>query len=125
MEHHFYNIVGAERRDGQNCTRVTCPRTGEALWEAPLASKEDLEDAVSSGRASARSWGNASLHIRQNLLRDFALELTAWAKSLSPILARETGKSVSQTKRLCHVGSQRCECSDHLECLDTAQRLRN
>lgn len=100
----FYNIVGKECRTGDTSDRVTCPRTGDALWEAPLASETDLEDAVKSARAASSSWAATSVGVRQNLLRKFAAEITAQAAALSGILAQETGKSVFHPLTLAVLG---------------------
>jgi acyl-CoA reductase-like NAD-dependent aldehyde dehydrogenase len=95
MQEQFFNIVGAERRSSEANEHTICPRTGKALWEAPLASSKDLEDAVSAAQTSSKSWAKTDFDLRQNLLRKFASEITAQTTFLSEILSRETGKTVS------------------------------
>lgn len=98
----FYNIINGERRTGPNVHRCTDPRTEEPLWDAPLASSEDLDEAVAAARAAQPSWGQTTLAHRQILLQRLGERLEEYRQELMDCLMKETGKSVSGALVLPH-----------------------
>lgn len=94
MQEVFHNVVGAAFRTSPQNDCVLCPRTRDSLWQAPLASKQDLNDAVSMARDALPRWAASSWETRQGLLRRFASLLSKHSEFLVSILAKETGKSV-------------------------------
>jgi acyl-CoA reductase-like NAD-dependent aldehyde dehydrogenase len=91
----FYNIINGERRTSPNVHQCTDPRTEEPLWDAPLASSEDLDEAVAAAKAAQPSWGQTTLAHRQGLLQKLGERLEEHRQELMDCLMRETGKSVS------------------------------
>ncbi|KAL2205132.1 aldehyde dehydrogenase [Sarocladium strictum] len=89
----FYNIINGERRTGPNVHQCTDPRTEEPLWDAPLASSEDLDEAVAAAKAAQPSWGQTTLAHRQGLLQKLGERLEEHRQELMDCLMRETGKS--------------------------------
>ncbi|CAK7219421.1 hypothetical protein SCUCBS95973_003816 [Sporothrix curviconia] len=104
-EYSFYNIVDGERRprataaagDGPLPSPETHhsvdPRNEEQLWPCPIATTQDLEDAITAANVAFPSWAQATLVERQKLLVRIAEQIKAHEEELTDILRRETGKS--------------------------------
>lgn len=95
----FYNIINGERRSSSNVHQCTDPRTEEPLWDAPLATQEDLDEAVAAARAAQPEWAKTTVAHRQSLLKKLGERLEEHRQELVDCLMRETGKSVRS--RLC------------------------
>ncbi|EAQ86824.1 aldehyde dehydrogenase [Chaetomium globosum CBS 148.51] len=93
MQPQFYNIVNDELRSSKETHRVTDPRTEEELWECPVATAEDFEDAVTAAQQAFTKWSQTTVPERQALLIQLADILRANASELASILMKETGKS--------------------------------
>jgi len=91
----FTNIIGGQPRLGNNKCRGVDPSTKKPLWDVPVASEQDLEDAVASARESFASWSRSSWeHRRQQLL--LAREtLLANKGQMAELITKEGGKPVS------------------------------
>ncbi|KAK8093627.1 aldehyde dehydrogenase FUS7 [Apiospora hydei] len=93
----FSNVIGggprgASKEEGQS-HQVEDPRTEAALWDAPVASAQDLDDAVEAGHAAFKTWGKSTLAERAGVLNAVAKVLYDNDELLTVILMRETGKS--------------------------------
>jgi len=93
MQLQFFNVIDDELRGSEKTHRVLDPRTEQELWECPIASAQDFEDAVTAARKAFTSWGQTSLAERQALLEKMAVNLEEHMEELADILAKETGKS--------------------------------
>lgn len=110
-EYSFFNIVDGARRpataategDAAEPTRQTHhsvdPRNEEELWPCPIATTQDIEDAITSANAAFPAWSQTTLAERQKLLVGIADQIKAHEEELTDILRRETGKSVSREER--------------------------
>lgn len=96
--HEFFNIINGQRRGAGagGVDRVIDPRTEEPLWEVPIGSSEDLEDAVTAARAALPGWAATTAEERQQLLAKMAEALGANMEFLAGVVMKETGKSVCQ-----------------------------
>ncbi|KIH90783.1 hypothetical protein SPBR_00475 [Sporothrix brasiliensis 5110] len=99
-EYSFFNIVDGARRpaaattDGAAQTHHSVdPRNEEELWPCPIATTQDLDDAIASANAAFSSWSQTTLAERQKLLVRIADQIKAHEDELTDILRRETGKS--------------------------------
>ena len=92
----FFNIVNGECRSGTSTDRGANPRTEQALWDAPLASTQDLDDAVAAAQAAFKSWSLTTIDERKAVVAKISETYTEHAEELQDILAQETGKSVSR-----------------------------
>jgi acyl-CoA reductase-like NAD-dependent aldehyde dehydrogenase len=95
MELKFYNIVNDELRSSTDFEKVIDPRTEEALWDVPIASVQDLEDAVAAASNAFPAWSQTTVAERQAVLVKMSDVLTQNSKILQDIVMKETGKSVS------------------------------
>ncbi|KAH9898760.1 aldehyde dehydrogenase [Xylariomycetidae sp. FL2044] len=90
----FYNIIDGVPRTSEEKHQVTDPRTEEALWDCPVATPGDLDDAVAAAHRAFRTWGRSTLAERHRVLRDLARILYDQAAYLGgEIQRRETGKA--------------------------------
>ena len=93
----FFNIINNEKRGGAEVHQVTNPRTEEPLWDCPIASTQDLEDAIAAANKAFPAWSRTTVAERQALLVKMADVIQQNAAELIEILMQETGKSVSSS----------------------------
>jgi acyl-CoA reductase-like NAD-dependent aldehyde dehydrogenase len=68
----FYNIVDGQQR-GSEITHIGIdPTTGEALWGVPVATQQDVDDAVRSAKKAFKSWSQTPIETRQELMLKYA-----------------------------------------------------
>ncbi|KAI8625462.1 aldehyde dehydrogenase-like protein [Xylariaceae sp. FL1651] len=89
----FFNIINGKQRSSKVNEQVTDPRTEEALWDVPVASAQDLDDAVEAANQAFKSWKYASQAERHKVLQDVADCIRANKDLLARIHMKETGKS--------------------------------
>ncbi|GAP85536.1 putative aldehyde dehydrogenase [Rosellinia necatrix] len=90
----FYNIIDGKQRSSAATEQVTDPRTEEPLWDAPIASVQDLDDAVEAANRAFKTWKLVPQTGRQKALQDLADCLRANKDVLAHIHAKESGKSL-------------------------------
>lgn len=90
----FFNIIDGQRRDSDKHHRCPDPRTEELLWDAPIATSKDLEDAVAAAQRALKTWSQTSIEERSDYLRKMVAVYTAHKGELMEIVMKETGKSV-------------------------------
>ncbi|KAI0455090.1 aldehyde dehydrogenase-like protein [Xylaria acuta] len=89
----FYNIIDGKQRTSEVNEQVVDPRTEELLWDVPVASAQDLDDAVDAANRAFKTWKLTSQTERQKVLQDVADCLRANKDILARIHTKETGKS--------------------------------
>ncbi len=90
--HTFTNIVNGEARTSKNKYNGTDPTTKEKLWDVPIASKEDVEDAVKAANSAFKKWSKTSWEERQEALTRFMEVYSSYMDELTELLMKETGK---------------------------------
>lgn len=93
-ERSFFNIINGEKRTAENTHRATDPRTEELLWEVPIATTQDLEEAVTAANKAFQSWKWSTLSERQEVLGKICQVIEENAAELADIARKETGKSI-------------------------------
>ncbi|MDJ1372040.1 aldehyde dehydrogenase family protein [Gulosibacter molinativorax] len=71
------------------------PATGEVFAQVPVATAEDLEDAVNRAEAAQVSWGKLSHAERSDYLNKAADAIEASSEALAVLLSREQGKPLN------------------------------
>ncbi|TDZ27813.1 putative aldehyde dehydrogenase FUS7 [Colletotrichum spinosum] len=89
----FYNVIDGQRRGSGSHHQCTDPRTEEPLWDAPIATVHDLEDAVTAAQKALETWAKISIEERSDYLRKIVDIFTANKAELMEIVMKETGKS--------------------------------
>ena len=62
------------------------------LWDVPVASKDDIEDAVAAANKAFPSWSKTSWDDRVQMLGKYKDLLTSYDQEFQVLLRRETGK---------------------------------
>ncbi|OIW30388.1 aldehyde dehydrogenase-like protein [Coniochaeta ligniaria NRRL 30616] len=75
------------------------PATGEPLYEVPVASKADLEDAVSHARAAFKTWSLTTHEERSALMLKYADAVEANHADIAKLLTMEQGKPISLSNK--------------------------
>ncbi|KAJ0108255.1 hypothetical protein J7T55_000221 [Diaporthe amygdali] len=92
----FHNIIDGQRRGAERAVRGVNPATEEELWEAPIATRADLDDAVIAGKRAFVSWSRTSLVERRKCLSKFRDLIERYKDVLSQVIMAETGKTIFQ-----------------------------
>ncbi|KAF7513834.1 hypothetical protein GJ744_006448 [Endocarpon pusillum] len=88
----FANIVNGEPRSAKNKYNGIDPTTKEKLWDVPVASKEDVEDAVRAANEAYRKWSKKSWEERQEALNRFKDLYASYVDDLTELLLKEVGR---------------------------------
>lgn len=73
------------------------PATEEELWDAPIATRADLDDAVVAGKRAFGSWSQTPLEERRRCLSKFRDLIEKYKDDLAQVIMAETGKTVRLT----------------------------
>lgn len=90
----FYNIIDGKQRSSDVKEQVIDPRTEEALWDVPVASAQDLDDAVDAANRAFKTWRYVSHEERERILQSVADCLRTNKDVLAHAHAKETGKTL-------------------------------
>lgn len=88
----FYNIVDAKQRTSKNLHHGINPATGEELWDLPIATEQDLNDAVVAAKKAFPAWRDTPVEKRKELLLKFADLFSQHSEEFTDLLCKETGK---------------------------------
>ena len=90
----FHNIVDGKPRGGKDSYRGISSVTEEDLWDAPIAQKQDVEDAVISATKAFRSWSHLPYSERAELVKAWAAKLASLQAEFTDLSMTEGGKPV-------------------------------
>lgn len=93
----FYNIVDGKQRSSDSNQNGVNPVNGEKLWDVPVATEKDLDDAVASGEKAFESWSQTPIEKRKELLQKYCDVYMSYADEMIELVMQETGKPVSYT----------------------------
>ncbi|TIA01287.1 aldehyde dehydrogenase [Aureobasidium pullulans] len=89
----FGNIVdGKSRTKSDNYHQGVNPTTGERLWDVPIATQQDVDDAVASAQKAFQSWSVKTIEERKELLKNFQELWGGYQEEFTTLLCKETGK---------------------------------
>src|SRR5699024_637257 len=91
---HWINGVLTESTSG-NTAPVYNPATGELTGQVVLASQEEIDTAIKTAKAAAKTWGALSIARRQAIIFNFRELLNARRGELAAIITAEHGKVLS------------------------------
>jgi acyl-CoA reductase-like NAD-dependent aldehyde dehydrogenase len=98
----FHNIVNGEKRGSDNIHHGVNPATGQQLWDVPIASEQDLNDAVAAAKKAFPAWRDTPIEKRKELLNKIVESYQQHTDDFVNLLCKESGKPVR------HCGSQEC-----------------
>jgi len=88
----FYNIVDGKKRTGKNVHHGVNPATGEELWDCPIGSQQDVDDAVAAAKRAFPSWSQTPIEKRKEMLNKFCELFAAHSEEFTTLLCKEAGK---------------------------------
>ncbi|EAT81107.2 hypothetical protein SNOG_11399 [Parastagonospora nodorum SN15] len=88
----FYNIVDGKQRGSDKIHRGINPATGQELWDVPIASEQDLNDAVAAAKKAFPAWRDTPIEKRKELLGKVAESFQAHHDEFVSLLCKESGK---------------------------------
>ncbi|EHK23003.1 uncharacterized protein TRIVIDRAFT_180162 [Trichoderma virens Gv29-8] len=93
----FSNVVGGLPRTSTRFYSGTNAATGESLWDAPIATEQDVDDAVAAARKAFGPWAAKTYKQRTELLEQFTDLYLAHANQFIELLRAETGRGAQVT----------------------------
>lgn len=90
----FYNIIDGKQRGSDKIHHGINPATGQELWDVPIASEQDLNDAVAAGKKAFPAWRDTPIEKRKELLMKFVDLVGQYSDELTTLLCKESGKPV-------------------------------
>ncbi|KAI1381644.1 aldehyde dehydrogenase [Hypoxylon crocopeplum] len=94
----FFNVIDGKPRPSKDYHQVIDPRTEEPLWDAPIATSQDLDDAVEAATRAFKTWKKSTTAERQKAVHDVANCILENVDILTEVQMRETGKSRLMSK---------------------------
>jgi acyl-CoA reductase-like NAD-dependent aldehyde dehydrogenase len=91
-------LVGGQWREAARTYDVHDPYRGEVVARAPESSLQDLDDALAAATAAKAQAAAMPGYERAAILRKVAQLLVARADEIAQIMARETGKAISDAR---------------------------
>lgn len=95
----FYNIIDGKQRGADKYTNGVDPATGKNLWDVPVGTQKDVDDAVKAAGRAFESWKETSIAERKEALLKFKDIYVSYLPQMQELLSKENGKVVRR-----HVG---------------------
>lgn len=91
----FANIVDGKPRYSSRLHNGINPASKEKLWDVPIASEQDVDDAVAAAQRAFKSWKKTSMEERRHCMARFLSLWAVYENEATDVLCAETGKPVS------------------------------
>ena len=88
----FSNIVNGQLRNSKNKYHGIDPTTKEPNWDVPVASHDDIEEAVAAANKAYTSWKKTTWAERTHLIERFKEVYFSYEEELTDLVAKECGK---------------------------------
>ncbi|PHH64306.1 hypothetical protein CDD81_4790 [Ophiocordyceps australis] len=92
------NIINGRFRQSDKTRRAIDPASGKELYHVPVASREDLDDAVKHAREAFPAWSKTSFEERSEKVIAFAQALEDNQEQLAKLLTMEQGKPLAMAQ---------------------------
>lgn len=87
-------MIDGNLRNSKTLSQGINPSNKGKLWDVPVATAEDLDDAVRAAQQSFRSWSRMPWECRQKLIGNLRDLLLQYQQELANIIMLEGGKPV-------------------------------
>ena len=94
----FYNIIDGQQRSSSRIHNGVNPSTKEKLWDVPIGSEQDVNDAVAAGKKAFKSWSRKSLQERKEYAQKFVDLWASYEEEMAEVLMKENGKPRQHAK---------------------------
>lgn len=88
----FYNIVDGKQRSSKQKYHGVDPTTKQPNWDVPVATQQDVDDAVVAATKAFESWKTTTWAERVERIGRFRDAVESYASELTEVLIKETGK---------------------------------
>ena len=88
----FSNVINGQLKNSKNKYHGIDPTTKEPNWDVPVASHDDIEEAVAAANKAYASWKTTTWEERTHLIERFKEVYNSYEDELAEVLAKETGK---------------------------------
>ncbi|RBR15964.1 hypothetical protein FVER53590_11080 [Fusarium verticillioides] len=89
----FHNIIAGQHRSARETSSGVNPLDRSSLWPAPVATANDVEEAVRSAQEAFPAWSQKTYKQRTELLEKFADLYLAHANEFCQLIATECGRT--------------------------------
>jgi acyl-CoA reductase-like NAD-dependent aldehyde dehydrogenase len=90
----FHNTIAGKSRDSSKIHNGINPSDKTKLWDVPIATEHDLDDAVKSGQEAFKKWSKTTWKARQDILLQMVEELLSHRDEMAQLILKECGKPV-------------------------------
>lgn len=90
----FSNIVDGKPRSSDKFHQGVNPVNGQKLWDVPIATQQDVDDAVASAEKAFESWSQVPIEKRKESLQKYCDLYSSYSEEMTDLLVQETGKPV-------------------------------
>jgi delta 1-pyrroline-5-carboxylate dehydrogenase len=90
----FHNVVNGQLRGAKNTYTGINPSTKEELWPVPVATTQDVEDAVKAANDAFPAWSQTPIEKRKDTLREYMELYQGYEAELIELMTKECGKPV-------------------------------
>ena len=91
----FANIIDGHQRLSAQNHQCKDPSNLQVLWDIPLASDKDIEEATQAAKSAFKTWSKVSFAQRQSRIKEFRDVLATYSADLTKCLIKESGKPAS------------------------------
>ena len=88
----FFNVVDGQNRSSKTKYNGIDPTTKENLWDVPVATHDDVEDAVVAATRAYNSWKKLTWAERTKYLQRYKEVYDSYLEEMTELLLKETGK---------------------------------
>jgi acyl-CoA reductase-like NAD-dependent aldehyde dehydrogenase len=88
----FSNFVAGAPRSSKQKYHGIDPTTKQPNWDVPVATAEDIEDAVAAANKAYAEWKNTTWEYRTERIARFKDAMEAYQEEMIELLLKETGK---------------------------------
>lgn len=90
----FSNIINGEKRSSAKIGHGVNPSNKQPLWDVPIASEDDVNEAVAAAKNAFPAWSRTSWSERGKLLEKAREALLARKDEMAQLMMQEGGKPV-------------------------------
>lgn len=90
----FSNTINGEARTSPRLTQAVNPSNKQRLWDVPVASEADVDEAVAAAKQAFPSWSRTPWSERARLLAQAREALLAIKDDMASVIMQENGKPV-------------------------------
>lgn len=91
----FKNVINGKTVEGKTTRHGINPATKKENPAVPVATQQDLDDAVKYAREAFKTWQHTTPEERSKKLNDFANAIMAEKEGFAKLLTQEQGKPIS------------------------------